>query len=62
MTDPLTDEHLTSINEGILQLKASREIIDRAKQAGLPMDEQDKKEKELSSKLLGLKRAFFPEK
>ena len=62
MAEPLTDEHLKSINEGLAELKASREIINRAKQAGLDFEAQDVQEKELTSKLTGIKQAFFPNK
>lgn len=62
MAHPLTDEHLKSIDEALTSLKGTRETIERAKQAGLPFDEIDVQEKELTSKLLGIKRAFFPEK
>lgn len=62
MAHPLTSEHLKSINEALVSLKSSQEVIQRAIQAGLPLEDAAKEANDLSSKLLGIKRAFFPEK
>ena len=58
--EPLTEEHKAQIEESLEVLRKSEEILQRAKQAGLEVDDQITENADLHKRLTGLKRAFFP--
>lgn len=55
-----SEENFQRISAGIEAADQAQEVIDLAKQAGLPVDEQDRRNKETKAQLLKLKNTFFP--
>lgn len=62
MAHPLTDEDGKQIDEALKAIKATEDVIRRAKLAGLDVDSQQAQLKESEDKLKGIKAAFFPPK
>ena len=60
MSHPLTEDHKRLIDESLKGLKVNKEVIERAKQAGLDMTDLEQRSDEVEAKLLGIRRAFFP--
>ncbi len=58
--EPLTAEHEQQINDSLEGLRKGEEILKRAKSAGMDVDTQIADLDASRTKLLGLKRAFFP--
>ena len=59
MANPLTEEHLTAINDALDGLDVSDEILSKAKLAGINMEEQEKRQAELRGKLTRIMQVFF---
>lgn len=55
-----TSENLQKIQRGIEAAEEAEEIIQLAKQAGLEVDAQEKRNRDARAKLLRLKQTFFP--
>lgn len=60
MTHPLTDEDEKQIDAAIKAIKATEDVIKRARQAGIDVDAQEAQIKESEERLKGIKAAFFP--
>ncbi|MGH7240316.1 MAG: hypothetical protein ACREHG_09690 [Candidatus Saccharimonadales bacterium] len=59
-SNPLTDEHLTLINQGIEAGTAAQSIAEKAKQAGMDVAELERQVTEGTNKLRRIKQVFFP--
>ena len=59
---PLTDDDEKQINEALKAIKATEDVIKRARQAGIDVDSQETQIKESEERLKGIKAAFFPPK
>jgi len=62
MAHPLTDEDSKQIDDALKAIKATEDVIKRARQAGLDVDSQESQIKESEERLKGIKAAFFPSK
>ena len=60
MAAPLTKEHLNQINEALRASKDIKQVIARAKTAGIDVDEMEADLLENEKRLAGIKAAFFP--
>ncbi len=60
MAAPLTEEHKRQIDAALAQLKEAREMIARAKLAGIDVAEQEAEAAKLDDQLRKLRQAFFP--
>lgn len=60
MTEPLTEEHLSQLNDSLLKLKALEGTLQRASNAGMDVSAQTEQAKEHKAKILKIKGAFFP--
>lgn len=56
--EPLTQENVDDIDSALGDLANAREIIVRAKQAGIPIEELEKRANEAEQRLLRIKQAF----
>lgn len=62
MAHPLTDEDEQQINNALKAIKATEDVIKRARLAGLDVDAQEVQIKDSEERLKGIKAAFFPPK
>ena len=60
MAAPLTKEHLNQINEALRASKDIKQVIARAKTAGIDVDDMERDLLENEKRLSGIKAAFFP--
>ena len=60
MAQPLTDEHLSAIKTGLGAAKEAKDLLQRAEAAGMDVASQKETILRGEERLLGLKRAFFP--
>lgn len=60
MAAPLTAEDKRAIEQHLKDLKTAKEMIGRAKQAGLDMSAEEAELARIESQLTGIKRSFFP--
>lgn len=56
----LTNQHCECLNEALRLNAEAREIIEKCKRAGLPVDQIESDCKEQYEKAAGIKREFFP--
>jgi len=59
-SEPLTQADLERINSSLKSLDDADSIIERAKRAGIPLDEQEKESRDSRAQLLRIKQTFFP--
>jgi len=57
---PLTEEHLTRINEGIEKADSALRQVTLAKMAGIEMGAIEQEAKDARDKLLRIKQVYFP--
>jgi hypothetical protein len=57
---PLTDDHLSQINNGLTLIAQAESQILLAKQAGINVDAAEKQLTDAKTKLIALKRTYFP--
>ena len=62
MAHPLTDEDSQQIDDALKAIKATEDVIKRARAAGIDVDAQESQIKESEERLKGIKAAFFPPK
>lgn len=60
MAEPLNDQDLEDINKSLAGLTTAAEIIKRAKAAGMDVDQAETDQKNLQTRLQGVKAQFFP--
>lgn len=60
MAQPLTDDHLAAIKVGLGAAKEAKDLLQRAEAAGMDVSAQKETIQKGEERLLGLKRAFFP--
>lgn len=60
MATPLTDTDLETINANLVQIKAAKEQIKLARQAGLNVDALQETATQHEAQLLKLKSTYFP--
>lgn len=60
MAHPLVKEDLDNINAFLKGIKDTREIINRAKLAGMDMSSQEAELETAETRLKGFKQGFFP--
>jgi hypothetical protein len=60
MAAPLVKEDLDNINEALKAVKDTRQVIERAKLAGLDVEAQETTLNDSEKRLLATKQAFFP--
>lgn len=58
--NPLGEEHLQTLNQGIAQAEAANAQIELAKQAGIPVDQFEQGAKDTHARLLRMKQTYFP--
>lgn len=58
--NPLTDQDLQSMNEGLEKLKVAESLIEKSIRAGIDMSEQAKRTREVKEQLTRIKQTFFP--
>lgn len=58
--NPLTENHLAQINQGLDQVNVALQQIDMAKRAGLDVSAQEQQANDTRDKLLQLKNVYFP--
>lgn len=54
------EEDLQRIEQSLAELDAAREVIELGKQAGLPMEQFEERQRDARDKLLRIKNTFFP--
>jgi hypothetical protein len=57
---PLTDDHLSQIVNGLSQIDLAEKQIVLAKQAGIDVSAAEKQLQEAKTRLMALKRTYFP--
>lgn len=57
---PLTDDHLSQINNGLTLINTAESQIILAKQAGIDVSAAEKQLMDAKTKLLALKHTYFP--
>lgn len=57
---PLTEQHLTRINDALKQLDEMDRQIRMAKMAGIPMEHHEKNSAAARSQLQSIKQVYFP--
>lgn len=60
--NPLSDADYAKLNKVLAGQENVRQMIETAKQAEIPCDEQDQQCQELMKKLYALKRTYFPDR
>ena len=60
MAAPLTKDDLDNINSALRGTKAIREVIARAKLAGIDVSAQEDQVNQAESRLQAIKQGFFP--
>ena len=60
MTHPLTKDDLVQINDALKAIRATREVIERAKIAGIDLELQETTINDAETKLKAIKAGFFP--
>ena len=60
MAAPLTNEDLTAINDALKAIKTTKDVIKRAKVAGIDVTVQETAADESEGRLKGIKAGFFP--
>ncbi len=60
MAHPLVKEDLDNINEALKAIKGSRQVIERAKVAGLDVAVQEDQLNTAEARLSAIKQGFFP--
>ncbi len=60
MAAPLTDQDRAAIDKALADLKVAREMITRAKTAGLDVSVAEAQVNEYEARLRALRSAFFP--
>ena len=59
--NPLDESHLAEIDEALQNLDALDELLQRSAQAEIDVASEAEEAQKTRRKLLGLKRAFFPQ-
>jgi hypothetical protein len=57
---PLTEHHLTKLNDALAQLSVADRHLQLAKLAGLDVTQQEKQAAETRDRLLRIKQVYFP--
>ena len=60
MANPLTKEDKTKINQALTAIDEVKKEINRAKLANIDVSAQEDRLKEIETRLLGVKRVYFP--
>ncbi len=60
MPNPLTEDHLTQINQGLAAVKDGREQIALAKLAGIDTADAEEKLNDAEKRLTAIKQVYFP--
>ena len=60
MAEPLTPEDLKAIKARQADLRKAKDVIKRAKAAGIDVGESEDQAVELETRLTGIRNAFFP--
>ncbi len=60
MAHPLTKEDLDQINEALKAIKATRDVIARAKVAKIDVSDQEELIEAAEVRLMAIKQGFFP--
>jgi len=60
MVNPLTKEDKVKINQALAAIDDAKKEITRAKLAGIDVSAQEERLKDTETKLLGIKRVYFP--
>ena len=60
MANPLTKEDKTKITQALTAIDDVKKEITRAKLAGIDVSAQEERLKEIETRLLGIKRVYFP--
>lgn len=58
--NPLTEQDLESMNEGLDKLKVAESLIEKSIRAGIDMSDPAKRTRELKEQLTRIKHTFFP--
>ena len=58
-TSPLTDQHLTLINQGLRNIADARKVISKAENAGMDMSAHTQVADQMEAVLTGFKKEFF---
>jgi len=59
-TSPLTEEHLSQIEDALKALSDARTQIDQAKRAGIDVSDAEKDVNEYETRLRAIKNVYFP--
>jgi len=60
MTNPLTKEDKTKITQALAAIDEVKKEINKAKLANIDVSAQEDRLKEIETRLLGVKRVYFP--